>query len=128
MTIEDLERAFLDLEFQANRIAKLKEVDADHLHKFNTRSEQVRHQLLKMGLRPDLHQSLAETKPIDENFLPAYNLGKKILNVLLVGQHKKRYIPKQQEVYFRKEVAERNRLYSYAKGHLSVDWEPFKSS
>ena len=121
MTIEELERAFLDLEFQANRIAKLKEVDTDHLHKFNERSEQVRKQLLQMGLRPDLHQSLEARTPIDENYLPAYNWGKKILNVLLLGQHKKRFLPKKQEAYFRKEVAERNRLYSYAKDHLTVD-------
>jgi hypothetical protein len=121
MTIEELERAFLDLEFQANRIAKLKEIDPDHLHKFNERSEQVRKQLLQMGLHPDLHQSLEERTPIDENYLPAYNWGKKILNVLLLGQHKKRFLPKKQEAYFRKEVAERSRLYAYAKGHLTVD-------
>jgi len=121
MTIEELERAFLDLEFQANRIAKLKEIDPDHLHKFNERSEQVRQQLLQMGLHPDLHQSLEERTPIDENYLPAYNWGKKILNVLLLGQHKKRFLPKKQEAYFRKEVAERSRLYAYAKGHLTVD-------
>lgn len=121
MTIEELERAFLDLEFQANRIAKLKEVDPEHLQKFNARSEQVRTQLLQMGLHPDLHQSLEEKSPIDEQYLPAYNWVKKIWNILLLGQHKKRYIPKQQESYFRKEVAERNRLYAYAKGHLTVD-------
>jgi len=121
MTIEELERAFLDLEFQANRIAKLKEIDPDHLHKFNERSEQVRQQLLQLGLHPDLHQSLEERTPIDENYLPAYNWGKKILNVLLLGQHKKRFLPKKQEAYFRKEVAERSRLYAYAKGHLTVD-------
>lgn len=121
MTIEELERAFLDLEFQANRIAKLKEIDPDHLHKFNERSEQVRQQLLQMGLHPDLHQSLEERTPLDENYLPAYNWGKKILNVLLLGQHKKRFLPKKQEAYFRKEVAERSRLYAYAKGHLTVD-------
>ena len=57
----------------------------------------------------------------DEHYLPAYNWVKKIWNILLLGQHKKRYIPKQQESYFRKEVAERNRLYAYAKGHLTVD-------
>ena len=38
MTIEELERAFLDIDFQANRIAKLKELDPEHLHKFNMRS------------------------------------------------------------------------------------------
>jgi hypothetical protein len=119
--IEELERAFLDIDFQANRIAKLKEVDPDHLHKFNQRSEEIRQQLLQMGLSPDLHESLAQKSPIDEQYQPKYNWAKKVLNVLLFGQHKKRYIPKQQEAYFRKEVAERSRLYAYAKGHLSVD-------
>lgn len=121
MSIEELERAFLDIDFQANRIAKLKHVDAEHLRRFNMRSEEIRQQLLHMGLHPDLHQSLEEKRPIDEQFQPPYKLGKKILNVLLLGQHKKRYIPKQQEIYFRKEVAERSRLYAYAKDHLSVD-------
>jgi hypothetical protein len=121
MSIEELERAFLDIDFQANRIAKLKELDPGHLHKFNVRSEEIRQQLLHMGLHPDLHRSLEEKRPIDEQFQPPYKLGKKILNILLFGQHKKRYIPKQQEIYFRKEVAERSRLYAYAKDHLSVD-------
>lgn len=121
MSIEALERAFLDLEFQANRIAKLKEIDPDHLHKFNARSEEVRLQLLQMGLHPDLHAKLEAFAPIDENYKPAFGFGRKLLNILLLGQHKKRFIPKKQEAYFRKEVAERSRLYSYAKGHLSVD-------
>ena len=121
MSIEELERAFLDIDFQANRIAKLKHVDAEHLRRFNMRSEEIRQQLMQMGLHPDLHQSLEEKSPIDEHFQPTYRLGKKILNVLLLGQHKKRYIPKQQEIYFRREVAERSRLYAYAKDHLSVD-------
>jgi hypothetical protein len=121
MTIEELERAFLDIDFQANRIAKLKELDPEHLHKFNMRSEEIRQQLLHMGLHPDLHISLEERAPIDKNYLPAYGLGKKILNILLLGQHKKRFIPKQQEIYFRNEVAERSRLYAYAKDHLSTD-------
>jgi hypothetical protein len=121
MSIEELERAFLDIDFQANRIAKLPQIDPEHLHKFNKRSEEIRQQLLQMGLHPDLHQSLEEKQPIDESFMPAYNWGKKLLNILLFGQHKKRFIPKQQEIYFRKEVAERSRIYSYARGHLSVD-------
>lgn len=121
MTIEALERAFLDLEFQATRIAKLKEIDPDHLHKFNARSEEVRTQLLQMGLHPDLHASLDAFDPIDENYQPAFGFGRKLLNILLLGQHKKRFIPNRQEAYFRKEVSERQRLYNYAKDHLSID-------
>lgn len=121
MSIEELEKAFLDIDFQANRIAKSKQIEPEHLQRFNVRSEEIRQQLLQMGLHPDLHQSLEERTPIDENFQPPYRWTKKLLNILLFGQHKKRYIPKQQALYFRTEVAERNRLYAYAKGHLSVD-------
>ena len=46
MSIEELERAFLDIDFQANRIAKSKQVDLEHLKRFNERSEQVRIQLI----------------------------------------------------------------------------------
>jgi hypothetical protein len=121
MSIEELQKAFLDLDFQANRIAKLKGVDLEHLYRFNERSQEVRIQLLQMGLSDDLTLSLVELYPIDEKFQPSFPFGRKILNVFTFGFHKKRYIPKKQEAYFRKEVAERSRLFAYIKDHLSVD-------
>lgn len=121
MSIEDLQKAFLDLDFQANRIAKLKGVDPEHLSRFNERSEQVRIQLLQMGLNDALTQSLVELNPIDEKFQAPFSFGRKILNVCTFGFHKKRFLPKKQEAYFRKEVAERSRLFQYAKGQLSID-------
>ena len=121
MSIEELQKAFLDLDFQANRIAKLKGIDPVHLSRFNERSEQVRLQLLQMGLSDALTLSLVELNPIDENFQAHFSFGRKILNVLTFGLHKKRYLPKKQEAYFRREVAERSRLYQYAKGQLSID-------
>jgi hypothetical protein len=121
MSIEDLQKAFLDLDFQANRIAKLKGVDPEHLSRFNERAEQVRIQLLQMGLSDALTESLVEMNPIDEKFQPRFSFGRKMLNVFTFGIHKKRYLPKKQEAYFRKEVAERSRLFQYAKGQLSID-------
>ena len=121
MSIEDLQKAFLDLDFQANRIAKLKGVDPEHLSRFNERAEQVRIQLLQMGLSDALTESLVEMNPIDEKFQPRFSFGRKMLNVLTFGIHKKRYLPKKQEAFFRKEVAERSRLFQYAKGQLSID-------
>ena len=94
MSIEELERAFLDIDFQANRIAKSKQVGLEHLKRFNERSEQVRIQLIQMGLSDALTESLIEINPIDENFLPQFTFGRKILNVITFGFHKKRYIPK----------------------------------
>jgi hypothetical protein len=121
MSIEELQKAFLDLDFQANRIAKLKGVDLEHLYRFNERSQEVRIQLLQMGLSDDLTLSLVELYPIDEKYQPSFPFGRKILNVFTFGFHKKRYIPKKQEAHFRKEVAERSRLFAYIKDHLSVD-------
>jgi hypothetical protein len=121
MSIEELQKAFLDLDFQANRIAKLKSVDPEHLHRYNQRSEEVRKQLLQMQLNDSLNESLQALEPIDENFQAAFSLGRKVLNVFSFGLHKKRYLPKKQEAYFRKEVAERSRLYQYAKGQLTID-------
>lgn len=121
MGIDELERAFLDIDFQANRIAKSKKIDPEQLYKFILRAEQVREQLLQMGLHADLHLSLEQAAPIDQNYIPTYNFGKKLINIILVGQHKKRYIPKQQDAYFRGEVAQIKRLFSYAKGQLSLD-------
>ena len=121
MSIEELERAFLDIDFQANRIAKSKQVEPEHLKRFNERSEQVRIQLIQMGLSDALTESLIEINPIDEKFLPHFALGRKILNVFTFGFHKKRYLPKKQQAYFRKEVAEKSRLFQYAKGQLSID-------
>lgn len=121
MPIEELNRAFLDIDFQANRIAKLKSLDTAHLQKFNMRYEEIRQQLLQMGLPQDLHTNLNNAVPIDERFEPSFSFGRKVWNIILFGQHKKRYLPKKQEIYFRKKVAEHSRLYTYAKGHLSLD-------
>lgn len=121
MSIEDLQKAFLDLDFQANRIAKLKGIDPTHLSRFNERSEQVRAQLIEMGLNTSLTDSLKELCPINEQYQAPFPFGRKVLNVLSFGIHKKRFLPKRQEAYFRKEVAERSRLYQYAKGQLSID-------
>ena len=66
MSIEDLQKAFLDLDFQANRIAKLKGIDPTHLSRFNERSEQVRAQLIEMGLNASLTDSLKTLSPINE--------------------------------------------------------------
>jgi hypothetical protein len=44
-----------------------------------------------------------------------------VCNILLFGQHKKRFQTKGQLRYFLYEVAKRKQLFSYAKGELNVD-------
>jgi hypothetical protein len=62
-----------------------------------------------------------ELQLIDEEYLPKLSFGRKIWNILLFGQYKKRFQAKGQLRYFMEEVAKRKQLFAYAKGELNVD-------
>ena len=121
MTIDELYKAFNDIEFQATRILKSKGFDRDHLSRFNQRTEEIRLQLVNMRLNGAIHDTMNELQLIDEDYLPKLSFGRKIWNILLFGQHKKRYQAKGQLRYFMEEVARRKQLFAYAKGELNVD-------
>ena len=120
MTIDELYKAFNDIEFQATRILKSKSFDREHLSKFNVRSEEIRQQLVSMRLKDHVHETMSNLKTIDESFLPHLTFGRKVLNILMFGQHKKRFQAKGQLRYFLYEVAKRKQLFAYAKGELNV--------
>ncbi|MFM6935682.1 MAG: hypothetical protein ACKOXP_09575 [Flavobacteriales bacterium] len=121
MTIDELYKAFNDIEFQANRLLKSKSLDQDHLRKFNLRAEEIRQQLVSMRLQDNLHETLSYMTMIDEEFLPRMSVGRKIWNILLFGQHKKRFQSKGQLRYFMDEVSKRKQLFAFAKSELNVD-------
>jgi hypothetical protein len=121
MTIDELYKAFNDIEFQATRILKAKDLDREHLSRFNQRTEEIRQQLVNMRLNGVIHETMSDLKQIDEEYLPKLSFGRKILNILLFGQHKKRFQSKGQIRYFMHEVAARKQLFAYAKGELNVD-------
>ena len=120
MTIDELYKAFNDIEFQATRILKSKGLDREHLSKFNERSEEIRQQLVSMRLEDHVHETKSNLDTIDESYLPKLSFGRKVLNILMFGQHKKRFQAKGQLRYFLYEVAKRKQLFSYAKGSLNV--------
>jgi hypothetical protein len=62
-----------------------------------------------------------ELKMIDEEYLPKLSFGRKVWNILLFGQHKKRFQTKGQLRYFMEEVSMRKQLFMYAKGELKED-------
>ena len=59
MTINELFKSFTDIEFQANRLMKMKVIDEQHLRQFDERSEEVRVQVLNL----DLSERLLITTP-----------------------------------------------------------------
>ncbi|MEI8117266.1 MAG: hypothetical protein WCH03_06985 [Flavobacteriia bacterium] len=121
MTIDELYKAFNDIEFQATRLLKARDLDREHLSRFNQRTEEIRQQLVSMRLNGHIHETMNDLKEIDEAYLPKLSFGRKLLNIILFGQHKKRFQSKGQLRYFMQEVAKRKQLFAYAKGELNVD-------
>ena len=121
MTIDELYKAFNDIEFQATRLLKARDLDREHLSRFNQRAEEIRQQLVSMRLNGHIHETMNDLKEIDEAYLPKLSFGRKLLNIILFGQHKKRFQSKGQLRYFMQEVAKRKQLFAYAKGELNVD-------
>lgn len=121
MTIDELYKAFNDIEFQATRLLKASSLDRDHLNRFNLRAEEIRQQLVSMRLQGNIHETMSELGMIDEDYLPKLSFGRKVWNIILFGQHKKRFQAKGQMRYFMSEVSKRKQLFAYAKGELNVD-------
>lgn len=121
MTIDELYKAFNDIEFQATRILKSRNLDREHLSRFNQRTEEIRRQLVSMRLQGAIHDTMNELKMIDEEYLPKLSFGRKVWNILLFGQHKKRFQTKGKLRYFMEEVSMRKQLFMYAKGELKED-------
>lgn len=46
MTINELLNAFIDIDFQANRMLKTKTIDLNYLQQFDLRTEEIRLQIL----------------------------------------------------------------------------------
>lgn len=118
MTINELFKAFTDIEFQANRLMKMKVIDEQHLRQFDERSEEVRVQVLNLDLSEALNEELIELGRINCNFLPPIHFGHKVLNLLTFGFYKKRYISKEREIYFKGEINVRKQLFHHAENQL----------
>ena len=118
MTINELFKAFTDIEFQANRLMKIKLIDEQHLRQFDERSEEVRVQVLKLDLSEALNEELSELGRVDCDFMPPIHFGHKLLNVLTFGFYKKRYISKEREIYFKGEINVRRQLFHHAENQL----------
>ena len=80
MTIDELYKAFNDIEFQETRLLKAKDLDREHLSRFNQRTEEIRQQLVSMRLNGHIHETMNDLKEIDEAYLPKLSFGRKLLN------------------------------------------------
>ncbi len=60
MTINELFKAFTDIEFQANRLKKIKNFDDGHLQQFDVRSEEVRIEVLRLDLSEEMNEEFKD--------------------------------------------------------------------
>lgn len=118
MTIQDLFKAFTDLDFQSNRLMRAKEMDIENLRQFDLRSEEVRQQILRLDLSEAVNKEMNELGRIDLSFMPPWGFGRKFLNVIALGLHKKKYIKNRRQDYFLRSVHQRRKLFQHAENEL----------
>jgi len=118
MTINELFKAFTDIEFQANRLMKIKNFEDGHLKQFDERSEEVRIEVLRLDLSEEMNEEFNKLGRIDCDYLPIIHFGNKLLNVFTFGFYKKRFIAKERKTYFLGEINQRKKLFLHTKHQL----------
>jgi hypothetical protein len=118
MTINELFAAFTDIEYQANRLMKIKNFEDSHLEQFDLRSEEVRIEVLRLDLSEEMNEEFNNLGRINCQFMPKINFGHKLLNVLTFGFYKKHFISKERETYFLGEINQRKKLFLHTKHQL----------
>jgi len=118
MTINDLFKAFTDLEYQSNRLLKSKKMDLNWLEHFDVRCEEVREQIIRLDISKVLNESMQNLQGINLDFSPDWNFGHTLTNIICLGLYKKRYIAKQREIYFRQAIDDRKKLFHFAESEL----------
>ncbi len=118
MSIDELYKAFTDIDFQSNRLIKSKEISIDFLKQFDERVENVRIQIIKLDLSPDINEIFELLGQIEIEIDPKLSFGQKFLNVILFGFYKKRVKRKKREKYFREEILRRKLIFQHVETHL----------
>ena len=118
MTINELFKAFTDIEFQANRLKKIKNFDDGHLQQFDVRSEEVRIEVLRLDLSEEMNEEFNNLGRIDCDYSPKINFGHTLLNILTFGFYKKQDIKSKRETYFLGEINQRKKLFLHTKHQL----------
>jgi hypothetical protein len=118
MNINELYKVFTDIDFQANRLLKSKVISQDFLQQFDNRVEEVRPEIIKMDLSPEINNAFEELGRIELNLDPALSFGQKLTNIFLFGFYKKRVKHKKRESYFRAEIMRRKLSFQHIETHL----------
>lgn len=121
MTIDQLFRAFTDIEFQYTRFIKTQSYDHESLEKYDRVFETIRLQGIKMDFSERLNQELETIGRIDLHFEPKISFLRKIGNFFTFGRSKKKYIKKSIDNYYIREIYQRNVMIQSIQSHLNEE-------
>lgn len=121
MTIEELFRAFTDVDFRYTRFIKTRDYERTNLEKFDALIESIRLQTLKMDLSPGINDELQKTGRLDLDFFPRVSFLRKFLGFLTFGLSKRRFIERKIHEYYLKEIHQRYLLVQSIQNHLAQE-------
>ena len=104
MSIENLFLQLKDIQFQADKILKSKELEHEVVKKFAAYSKDLKISLIGIEVNEDLSIHLNDIEIIDTNYDPKPPIIIALIGALSFGVASKKYRRKKREAYFRKTV------------------------
>lgn len=104
MSIDNLFRQLKDIQFQADKILKAKEVEDEAIAKFAAYSEELKSSLINIDVKDDLASCVNDIEVVDPNFDPKPPIVMTLVGAFSFGIASKKYRKKKREEYFRSTV------------------------
>jgi len=113
MSFDNLFRQLVDIQYQADKILKSKNIEEDAIEDFAKYSENLKSRLLSIELNEELTIHVNDIEPIDPKLNPKPPIVTTILGALSFGVATKRYRSKKRQEYFRENVMATKNQYSF---------------
>lgn len=113
MSFDNLFRQLVDIQYQADKILKSKNIEETAIEDFAAYSESLKIRLLSIELNEELSIHVNDIEAIDPKLIPKPPLITAIIGALSFGVATKRYRSKKRQEYFRENVMATKNQYSY---------------
>jgi hypothetical protein len=104
MSIDNLFRQLKDIQFQADKILKAKQIEDEAIAKFANYAQELKSSLINIEVNDDLALHVNDIEVVDPNYDPKPPIVVALVGALSFGIASKKYRRKKREEYFRNTV------------------------
>lgn len=113
MSIDNLFRRLKDIQFQADKILKAKQIEDEAIAKFAAYSKDLKSSLIDIEVKDDLASCVNDIEVIDPNYDPKPPMVVSLVGALSFGVASRKYRKNKREEYFRNSVKNTKDLFAH---------------